>query len=249
MKKAFFTLLFLSFLILPVRADNATFSSPVEGELWVRGTDRTITYTFSQEISWYVLALFHNGTKVGTFSLHHYTYPPGVYNQPWKVGYIEEAADLVPPGSGYQIGFECGDAPCPIGLSKKFTIGYDFTLLEKIKRISYAWLPRPGDCPQCIFLDLSALREALAQIHEPVAAGLYWRKMMVTNLGQVGGSGPAFVTKLQVKLGPEALAALNRGDEFELLVLNGRNHLIRSQAVRLVAAGLGAPRMEPVLKR
>jgi len=248
MRKAFFTLLFLSFLVVPVLADNATFSSPAEGDVWVRGTNRTITYTFSQEISWYALALFRNGTKVGTFSYHNYTYPPGVYNQPWKVGYIDESADLAPAGSGYQIGFICGDAPCPIGISKTFTISYDFTLLEKIKRIPYASLPRPVDCPQCIFLDLSALREALIQLHEPVAAGLYLRRMMVANLGQVG-KGPGMAVKLQVKLGPEALAAVKNGEEFELRVLNDRNRLIRSQAVLLVAAGRVAPRMEPLLKR
>ena len=237
MRKVFLVLLLLSVFVAPVLADNATFSSPAEGEVWFRGTERTITYTFSQEISWYVLALFKNGVKLGTFSMHHYTYPPGVYNQPWQVGYTDESADLAPVGSGYQIGFECGDSPCPIGISKTFSIAYDFSLLARIKRILYAPLPKTVGCPQCVFLDLSALREALLRLHEPVAAGLYLRRVLVASLGQVGGVGPEMAVKPQVKLGPEALAALDHGEQFELRVVKKRDRVLRSQAVLLVAAG------------
>ena len=236
MKKIFFVMLFLLVFAAPALADNATFSSPAEGEKWVRGTDRTITYTFTQEISWYALALIRNGTQVGTFSYHNYTYSPGVYNYTWKVGYIDEAADMAPPGSGYQIGFICGDAPCPVGISKKFTISFDFSLLEKIKKIYYVPLPKPNVCPQCIILDLAALREALIRLHEPVAAGLYLKGGIAANLGNII-KGHELSGKLQIKLEPDAWAAMKHGEEFELRLFNGHNQLIHSQAVLLVAAG------------
>jgi hypothetical protein len=247
MKKTALVFILLAVLAAPVLADNATFSSPAEGEVWVRGTNRTITYTFSQEISWYALALFRNGTQVGTFSYHNYTYPPKEYNQPWKVGYIEELADLAPAGSGYQIGFICGDSPCPIGISKMFTISIDFSSIFKIKKLFYTGPSIPGGCPQCLILDLASLREELVKLHEPLEVELYWRGKMAAALGRID-KVRGFDAKLQVNLGPDVLAAVNRGEELELRLLGGRNQLLHSQPVRLMASGLVNPRMNPILK-
>ena len=252
MRKVFLILLALSFLAIPAFADAVTFASPAGGEVWARGSQHTITYTLAADAPQYEVVLKRNGVFVGYIYATSWGAAAGVINHPWEVGKVQNEDEefiWAPIGSGYTICTGCwGSGPPPYGVSNSFSIEFDFSLLAGIKRIVYAPLPKNVGCPQCISLDLTALREALIRLHEPVAAGLYLKGMIVASLGQVGGR-PEMAVRLQLKLGPEAQAALNRGEEFELRVLNGRMRSIHSQAVRLVTAGRVAPGMEPVLKR
>jgi hypothetical protein len=237
MKRICLVLLVLFVTSVPVLADNATFSCPAGGEVWLRGADKMITYTFSEEISWYCLVLMRDGVVLGAISnVYHYSYPPGEYHFLWKVGEADVSSGWAPPGSGYQIGFECGDAPCPVGISQPFSIScIDPAFLRKIKTLTFTPLPKPGGCPQCFVLDLAALREELVKLDEFVVAALYWQGRQVAEFGRIG-KGKGFAAKLQVKLGAEAMAAMKRGEEFELKLFAGRRTPVYSQPIRLVSS-------------
>jgi hypothetical protein len=249
MKKISLFILLLSIIVLPALADDTTFSSPAGGEVWGRGTTHTITYTFSTP--WehnYQIVLLRNGVFVGYIAFfNYYFYAAKTYNQPWLVGKVEDEQGneiWVPYGSGYTIGTKYYGM---FGVSNPFTIGVNLTGLVRFKRIFFAIPPQPGGCPQCLILDLKALREELINLDEPVTVRLYWHGKMAANLGKIG-KGQKFAAKLQVKLEPDALAAVKRGEEFELQVFTGRNQLLHSQSVRLMAAGPVRRNIEQIQK-
>jgi len=238
MKKRFLTILFLAILIAPILADvDTTFSSPAGGEVWLKGATHTITYTFSKPTASYDLVLMRNGAMVGTIAYHNYYYEPGVYNQQWQVGLVNEGQDWVPCGSGYYIGVSGGGSPSPNGFSNTFTIYcIDPAILAKFRSLKFTPLPGRRGCPECFILDLNDLREELVKLELRVGVGLFLKGRMVADLGQIG-KGQGFAAQLQVKLEPGVLAAAKLGEEFELRLLGGRNRPIQSQAVRLLAAG------------
>lgn len=240
MKKCFLTLLLLSVLVAPVLADDTTFTSPAGGETWVRGSLHTITYVFSKESPMYEVCLFRNGAFVGYVSFHTYSGYNGVMNEQWEVGKVKDESEVVswaPCGSGYTLCVGCyGSGPPPHGVSMAFTIRcFDYSFLVKITKIYYFRLPKPGDCPQCLILDLKDLREELIKLKEPVMAGLYWRNSQVAKLGRIG-NGQGWPGRLQVKLEADALTAMGRGAEFELRLFSDRHQQVYSQKI-LLAAG------------
>lgn len=237
MKKAFLLISLLSVLILPALADvDTTFSSPAGGEVWLKGSTHTITYTFSKQTASYDLVLLRNGAMVGTIAIHNYYYEPGVYNQQWQAGMINEG-DWAPCGGGYTVGVYGGGSLNPNGFSNTFSIYcIDPAIFAKFKFLKFNPLPGPRGCPECFILDLKDLREELVKLELRMGAGLFFKGRMVADLGQVG-KGQAFAAQFQVKLEPGILAAAKLGEEFELRLLGARNQLIQAQAVRLVLAG------------
>jgi hypothetical protein len=235
MKKGLLIIVLLFVLAAPALADDTTFSHPAGGEVWLKGTMHTITYTFSQQMNSYDLVLLRNGVIVGTIAYHNYYYPAGVYNQQWQAGMIDEG-DWAPCGSGYYIGVSTGGSPTPHGISNTFTIFcFDPAIFAKIKSLKLIPLPGPRGCPECFILDLKDLREELVKLDLRVGVGLFLKGRMVADLGKIG-KGQGFAAKLQVKLEPRALAAAKRGEEFELQLLSGRNQLLQSHPVRLMLA-------------
>jgi hypothetical protein len=235
MKKISLSILLLSIIVVPALADDTTFSSPAGGEVWVRGTTHMISITYSEDVGNRWIILSRNGVRVGFIVYSTFPVAAGVVDsRSWEVGKLmDEAGDPIwaPYGSGYTISVIGHGGP-----SNPFTIFFDFSILAKFKKVFYTLPPDPGGYPQCLILDLKALREELINLDEPVTVRLYWHGKMAANLGKIG-KGQKFSAKLQVKLEPDALAAAKHEKEFELQVFAGRNQLLHSQSVRLMAAG------------
>lgn len=239
-----------TFTIGPVKTKgNVTYTSPAGGEYWFKGTTHALIYSFSQALGYHIVTLKRDGARLGI--IRHASFPANageVINYPWQVGEVTDDDGnpvSVPSGRGY-----CIAAGLMSGMvdSKRFTIGPDVSALVKFERIYYVPLSIPGGCPQCFILDLNVLREELVKLNEPVEVGLYRQGKTVADLGKIG-RGRKMADKLQVKLEPEALAAMNRGEKFELRLFIGSDRLVHSQSLRLVATVLKDHKLETIQKR
>jgi hypothetical protein len=240
MKKSLLGILLLSILAIPALAVCVAFTSPAGGETFVRGSMHCITYTVTLTLPPNRIVLKRDGVLVGNIIPHNHSVPPGVMKVTWDMGMVfdNNGTDIIAPyGGGYTIC--CVDyvnMENSFGCSNSFSIGPEKIDFPGINKIQYSWLPRPGDCPQCLILDLAELRQELVKLDVDAAVGLFLKGGLAADLGKIG-KGQVFAPRLQVKLSPEALAAMKRGEEFELRLLGGRNRLIHVQAVRLVLAG------------
>jgi hypothetical protein len=235
MKKAFFTLLLLSFLVMPIRANNITFTSPAGGEVWVRGSQKMITFNLADDAPGYEMVLKRNGVFVGYVYANSYGENAGVINRPWEVGKVKNEDEIViwaPIGSGYTLCAGCwGSGPPPYGVSNSFSIGFDFTFIGKFKQI--AMVPELG-CPECFVLDLKDLREELVKLDDQVVVGLYWRNEKIASFGKIG-KGQGWPGKQEIRLEPGPKASMSRGGEFELRIFTDHHQLLHSQKIVLVA--------------
>ena len=235
MKKLFLATWLLAVVIAPVLAAGVTFTIPAGGETWMLGSMHTITYTYTAPMADDCVTLHRNGVLVGYIFHSGVTYNPGsVVSHPWMVGKLvdlENNVSWAPPGSGYTIRAGQMAQSDHGGFSNPFTIGIDLSAILKIRKILYVIPPQPGrgGCPQCLTLDLGALREELGKLNEPLTAELLLRGKLAVSLGR------GFASRLQVRFEPWALEALKRGEEFELRLLNSAGQQVHAQAIRLTA--------------
>ena len=247
MKKCFLSLLLLSVLVAPLLAGDVIFTNPAGGEIWLMGTEQTLKFKLPVDIGYLWMTLDRPDGAGGWIIYSMFPREKGWQTYTWTVGNVmdEDGNPVsVPYGSGYTIRI-----PNLGSSSNPFTISPNFVkIFSGLKYIQFTPIHDPVNCPQCGVLDLAALREALIKLHEPVIVGLYWRGRPVAEFGQIG-QNRGFDAKLQVKLEPDALAAMNRGEEFELRLLNKRGQLLHSQAVRLMAASPLSPSIPQIRKR
>jgi hypothetical protein len=246
MKKGLLTILLLSVLVAPLLANGniVTFTCPVGGESWFPGRQIKITYSFSQAVSLHYVQLYKNNVYLGPMHTNSNSYSPGqAIILDWPAGSI---ADLnthpitnvfVQAGGGYRIAISLinYDGP-PMAFSGPFTILDISVIFSKYNKLAIKQVPVTGGCPECFILDLAGLRDELVQLNETMTLNLFYKGKLVANLGNIG-MGKGFVAKLQVKLDADALAAVKRGDEFELRLFNGTGKQINAQAVHLLTSG------------
>lgn len=249
MKRVFLSLLLLFVLVAPILANQVIFTSPAGGEVWYRGQKGWVTFGFSMPIIHHFVALYRNGVYLGDMAHGSWDFSNGqTFSFAWTVGRVTETWDYTThvwvPSGNYTLGVGTfqGNSPLesdyqnPMGFSQPFTIIDLSVFFAKYNKLVLGQVPVTGGCPECFILDLAGLRDELIQLKETMTLNLYWKGKLVANLGNIG-MGKGFAAKLQVKLGADALAAVKRGEEFELRLFSGRNLLLHTQAVRLMAAG------------
>lgn len=239
MKKIFLLAVLLAVVAAPALATgNVTYTSPAGGEVWNKGSTHAIIYSFSQALGYHLVTLHRNGVKLGIVRMTNFPVDANqVINWPWLVGKVMDEngnAIPVPSGSGYSLaaGLMSG-----MVFSNQFTIGPDVSTIAKIRQIYYVAQPLPhrGGCPQCFILNLTALRGELVKWDEAVEAELFFKGRSAAKLGRIG-KGQGFSAKLQVKLGPDVLEAVRRGEAFELRLISGRMQLLHAQSIQLIAS-------------
>jgi hypothetical protein len=224
------------------QARIVTFTCPAGGESWLPRTPIQITYSCSFTIQPHWIMLYKDDVYVGQVGAIRDSYNPGqtiILDDPagtvWDLStnpiYRKKS---VPPGSGYRYAIsETNYEGDPMAFSNTFTILDIGPYFSRYNKIYYGPLPNPGECPECIILDLPGLHEEMVNFGETMKAGLYWQGKAVANLGTFG-KGQGFPAKLQVKLEPEALAAVKHGEEFELRIFDGTGGQLHSQKTQLV---------------
>jgi hypothetical protein len=236
------------------QARIVTFTCPAGGESWFPGTPIQITYSFSWAVNRHRIQLYKDDQLVGLVTMDIKSYQPGqtiILNYPagmvWDLSnedQLNTPKKSVPPGSGYRyainLNYSEGE---PMAFSNPFTILDIAPLFTRYNKIYYGPLPNPGECPECLILDLPGLHEEMVNFGATLKAELFWHGKLVAELGKFG-KGQGFAAKLQIKLGPEALAAVKRGEEFELRLFDGAGgqlHLQKTQLVPRIDSRPGFP--------
>jgi hypothetical protein len=219
-------------------AQGVTFTTPAGGESWLPGRPITITYKFWTDMEYHSLTLCRDKVRVGWILSTTIPLPAGqIGTKAWQVGHVweqvEPGGDIWVPSGEYTIGVGTVPGAEPKYFSEPFTILDLSPFFTRYNKIYYSHLPTPGDCPECLILDLPGLHEEMVNSEYAMAAGLYFKGKLVANMGKFG-KGQGFPAKLQIKLEPGALAAVKGGEEFELRLFDGAGKQIHSQRTQLV---------------
>jgi hypothetical protein len=222
-----------------LQALGVTFTTPAGGESWLPGRPITITYSFWMDTNYHCLMLCRDKVPVGLILSTTIPLSAGqTGTRPWQVGLVctgmvEPGCEHWAPPGEYTIGVYTVPGAEPRYFSKPFTILDISPLFTRYNKIYYGVLPSPGDCPECLILDLPGLHEEMVNSEYALTAGLYWNGRPIADLGKFG-KGQGFPAKLQIKLEPAALAAMKRGEKFELRLFDDAGKQFHSQRTQLL---------------
>jgi hypothetical protein len=234
--KFFATITLLVAMAAFLPAQRMTLTSPREGETWLQGSTKLITWDNNGYTGTYLIEIGKSDLTVSGV-INPSPYRPATDRQySWKVGVMAtiDPPDLAHlPAGSYFIQIVNLDEGI-WSRSVTFTISSLLVELPRLKYIPFIefHIPLPPDPCLCPEFDLKPLQEAFAKLNSPVRVVLMREGLQVQELGSFA-TASRLPSSLKAQLGQKDFDLLKGGKaKFTLAVLGAQGKILSQHALQ-----------------